>query len=259
MPSIHKTAIVEPEAEISEGVKIGPFCYIGKQVKIGKGTVVKQGTIIEGDTTIGENCTIFNNATIGVEPQDLKYKGEPSKVIIGNEVKIREFVTIHRGTEGGGMITYVGNKVLLMAYSHVAHDCKVGDNVILANAVTLAGHVEIGEYAIVGGLTGVHQFVRIGKHAMVGGASAVARDVPPFTVAMGNRAKLEGINIIGLRRRNFPKDTIRALTTVFEMIFKTDEPINISLKKAEEEFGKIAEIKDLIEFIRSSKRGICQA
>jgi len=259
MVSIHKTAIIEKGAELSEGVKIGPFCYIGSKVKIGKGTHVRQGAIVDGDTTIGENCVIFNNATIGIEPQDLKYKGEPSKVIIGNNVKIREFVTIHRGTEGGGMVTYVGNNVLLMAYSHVAHDCKVGDNAILANAVTLAGHVEIGDYAIVGGLTGIHQFVRIGKHAMIGGASAVPRDIPPFTVAIGNRAKLEGINIIGLKRRKFPKETIKALTTVFEMIFKTDEPITISIKKAEDEFGKIAEVKELIEFIRSSKRGICPA
>lgn len=257
MALIHPTAFVERGAELEEDVVVGPYCSIGRNVKIGSGTRVGQGTVIDGDTTIGRDCKVFNYAVIGVEPQDLKYRGEPSKVIIGNNVKIREFVTIHRGTEGGGMVTKVGNNVLLMAYSHVAHDCKVGDNAILANAVTLAGHVEIEEFAIVGGLTGIHQFVRIGKHAMVGGASAVDRDVPPFCVAKGNRAKLEGINIIGLRRRNFGKEKIKVLTAVFEAIFRSDEPISVSVKRVEEEFGKIREVKELVDFIRSSRRGIC--
>jgi UDP-N-acetylglucosamine acyltransferase len=258
MVKIHPTAVVEKGAELDEGVVVGPHVYIGSQVKIGKNTVIRQGAVIEGDTTIGEECTIFS-ATIGVEPQDLKYKGEPSKVVIGNKVKIREYVTIHRGTEGGGMVTKIGDNVLLMAYVHVAHDVVLGNNVIVANAVQIAGHVEIEDYAIVGGLTGIHQFVRIGKHAMVGGASAVHRDVPPFVVAQGNRARLEGINIIGLKRRGFSRETIRALTTAFEMVFKTDEPLQVSLKKVEEEFKDIPEVLDFVEFIRKSRRGICPA
>jgi len=204
MVKIHPTAVVEKGAELDEGVIVDAFSYIGSNVKIGKNTVVKQGAVIEGDTTIGEECLIFG-ATIGVEPQDLKYRGEPSKVIIGNRVKIREYVTIHRGTEGGGMVTKVGDNVLLMAYSHIAHDCHIGNDVIVANGVQLAGHVIVEDFAVIGGLTGVHQFVRIGKHAMVGGASAVHRDVPPFTLASGNRAKLEGINIVGLNGEVFQK------------------------------------------------------
>ncbi|SMP05463.1 acyl-[acyl-carrier-protein]--UDP-N-acetylglucosamine O-acyltransferase [Desulfurobacterium pacificum] len=258
MVKVSPLAVVEKGAELDEGVVIEPFAYIGSKVKVGKGTVIKKGAVIEGDTTIGENCIIYG-ATIGVAPQDLKYKGEESKVIIGNNTTVREYVTIHRGTEGGGLITKVGDNVLLMAYSHVAHDVIIGNNVIVANTVQIAGHVEIDDYAIIGGLTGIHQFVRIGKHAMVGGASAVHRDVPPFTVAQGNRAKLEGINIIGLKRRGFQRDTIKNLTTVFEMVFKTDEPLQISLKRVEEEFGDIPEVKEFVSFIRNSKRGICPA
>ena len=258
MVTIHPTAVVEKGAELDEGVIIGPFSYIGNRVKIGKNPAIKQVAVLEGDTTKGEERTIFG-ASIGVEPQDLKYKGEPSKVVIGDRVKIREYVTIHRGTEGGGMVTKIGDNVLLMAYSHVAHDCLIGNNVIVANAVQVAGHVIIEDFAIVGGLSGIHQFVRIGKHAMVGGASAVHRDVPPFTVAQGNRAKLEGINIIGLKRRGFLRETIRALTTVFEMVFKTDEPLQVSLKRVEEEFGDIPEVIDFVNFVRNSRRGICPA
>ncbi|WP_456395234.1 acyl-ACP--UDP-N-acetylglucosamine O-acyltransferase [Desulfurobacterium sp.] len=255
---IHKLAVVKKGAELDEDVEIGPFSYIGSEVRIGKGTVVKQGAVIDGRTIIGENCTIYS-ATIGVPPQDLKYKGEPSEVIIGNRTVIREYVTIHRGTEGGGMVTKVGNDCLIMAYSHVAHDCRLGNHVILANVATLAGHVEVDDYAIIGGMTGIHQFVRIGKHVMVGGASAVGRDVPPFTVAIGNRAKLEGINIIGLKRRGFSRETIRALTTAFEMLFKTDEPLKVSMEKVRDEFGNIPEIEEMLRFIEESKRGICTA
>ncbi len=258
MAKVSPLAVVEKGAELDENVVVEPFAYVGSKVKVGKGTIIKKGAVIEGDTTIGENCVIYS-ATIGVAPQDLKYKGEESKVVIGNNTTVREYVTIHRGTEGGGLVTKVGDNVLLMAYSHVAHDVIIGNNVIVANAVQIAGHVEIDDYAIVGGLTGIHQFVRIGKHAMVGGASAVHRDVPPFTIAQGNRARLEGINIIGLKRRGFQRDTIRNLTTVFEMVFKTDEPLQVSLKRVEEEFANVPEVKEFVEFIRNSKRGICPA
>ncbi len=258
MTKVSPLAVVKKGAELDENVVVEPFAYVGSKVKVGKGTIIKKGAVIEGDTTIGKSCVIYS-ATIGVAPQDLKYKGEESKVVIGNNTTVREYVTIHRGTEGGGLVTKVGDNVLLMAYSHVAHDVIIGNNVIVANAVQIAGHVEIDDYAIVGGLTGIHQFVRIGKHAMVGGASAVHRDVPPFTIAQGNRARLEGINIIGLKRRGFQRDTIRNLTTVFEMVFKTDEPLQVSLKRVEEEFANVSEVKEFVEFIRNSKRGICPA
>ncbi len=257
---IHPTAIVEKGAELEEGVVVGPYAYIGPKVKIGSGTVIRQAAVIDGDTTIGRDCRIFNNATIGVEPQDLKYKGEPSKVVIGDRTTIREFATVHRGTELGGMLTKIGDDCLIMAYCHVAHDCRLGNRVIMSNVATLAGHVVVEDYAIIGGLTGVHQFCRIGKHAMVGGASAVSRDVPPFCLAKGNPARLEGINIIGLRRRGFSREEIKILTAVFEMVFKSDEPLQLSVKKAEEEFGDIKIVKEFLEFIKNpSKRGILTA
>ncbi|WP_456342491.1 acyl-ACP--UDP-N-acetylglucosamine O-acyltransferase [Thermovibrio sp.] len=255
---ISPLAVVEKGAELDEGVVVEPFAYVGPKVRIGSGTLVKSGAYITGDTEIGRECVIFSSH-IGVEPQDLKYRGEETKVIIGDRVKVREYVTIHRGTEGGGGVTRIGNDVLLMAYVHVAHDVKIGDRVIVANSVQIAGHVEIGDWAVIGGLTGIHQFVRIGKHAMVGGASAVHRDVPPFTVAQGNRARLVGINIVGLKRRGFSRESIRALSTAFEVAFKTDEPIQLSLRKVEDELGEFPEISDFVEFIRESKRGICPA
>ena len=258
MVQIHPLAVVEKGAELDDGVVVEPFAYVGSRVKVGRGTVIRKGAVIEGRTTIGENCEIFASH-IGVVPQDLKFKGEDTEVVIGNGVKVREYVTIHKGTEGGGGVTYVGDNVLLMAYVHVAHDVKIEKNAIVANAVQIAGHVEIGEFAVIGGLTGIHQFVRVGKHAMVGGASAVHRDVPPFVVAQGNRARLEGINIVGLKRRGFGRETIRALTTAFEMIFKTDEPLLVSLGRVEEEFRDVPEVLELVEFIRNSKRGICPA
>ena len=253
---ISPSAVVERGAELEDGVIVEPFAYVGPKVKVGGGTVIKSGAYITGDTQIGRECVIFSSH-IGVEPQDLKYKGEETKVIIGDRVRIREYVTIHRGTEGGGGITQIGDDVLLMAYVHVAHDVKIGNKVIVANAVQIAGHVEIGDWAVIGGLTGIHQFVRIGKHAMVGGASAVHRDVPPFTVAQGNRAKLVGINLVGLKRRGFSRESIRALSAAFEMAFKTEEPLLVALRKVEEELGDFPEIREFVSFIKESKRGIC--
>jgi UDP-N-acetylglucosamine acyltransferase len=258
MAFVHRLAVVEEGALLSEGVTVEPFSFIGRNVKVGKGTVIRKGAVIEGRTEIGEECEIYSSH-IGVNPQDLKFKGEDTKVIIGNRVRVREYVTIHKGTEGGGGLTFVGDDVLLMAYVHVAHDVRIERGVIVANAVQIAGHVEIGEYAVIGGLTGIHQFVRIGKLAMIGGASAVHRDVPPYTVARGNRAKLEGINIVGLRRRGFSRETIRALTTAFEILFKTDDPINVSIQRVEDEFSDFPEVMEMVNFIKTSKRGICPA
>ena len=258
MVKVSPLAVVEKGAELEDGVIVEPFAFIGPKVKIKGGTVVKSGAYIDGDVEIGKDCVIFASH-IGVEPQDLKYKGEETKVVIGDRVKVREYVTIHRGTEGGGGITRVGNDVLLMAYVHVAHDVFIGNNAIVANGVQIAGHVEIGEFAVIGGLTGIHQFVRVGKHAMIGGASAVHRDVPPYTVAQGNRARLVGINIIGLKGRGFSKEVIKALSTAFEMAFKTEEPLQVALEKVEEEFKKVKEVLEFVEFIKATKRGICQA
>ncbi len=258
MVKVSPLAVVEKGAELDEGVIVEPFAFVGPKVKVGKGTVIKSGAYIDGDVEIGKDCVIFASH-IGVEPQDLKYKGEETKVIIGDKVKVREYVTIHRGTEGGGGITKVGNDVLLMAYVHVAHDVFIGDKAIVANGVQIAGHVEIGEFAVIGGLTGIHQFVRIGKHAMIGGASAVHRDVPPYTVAQGNRARLVGINIVGLKRRGFSKEVIKALSTAFEMAFKTEEPLQVALEKVKEEFKEVKEVLEFVDFIKATKRGICQA
>jgi len=258
MVKVSPLAVVEKGAELDEGVVVEPFAFIGSGVKVGRGTLIKSGAYITGNTEIGRECVIFASH-IGVEPQDLKYRGEESQVIIGDRVKVREYVTIHRGTEGGGGVTRVGNDVLLMAYSHVAHDVQIGDRVIVANGVQIAGHVEIGEWAVIGGLTGIHQFVRIGRHAMVGGASAVHRDVPPFTVAQGNRARLVGINIVGLKRRGFSREVIKALSTAFEMAFKGDEPLQIALQKVKEEFKDVPEVLELVDFVDKSKRGICPA
>ncbi len=256
MISIHPTAVVEKGAKLDSGVSIGAFSYIGKGVKIGKNTKVNEMAIIKGNTTIGEDCVIYSSS-IGVAPQDLKYKGEPSSVRIGNRVTIREYATIHRGTRGGGMVTTIDDDTLIMAYSHVAHDVRIGKHVIIANATNIAGHVTIGDFAVIGGLTGIHQFVRIGKHAMIGGASAIHRDVPPFMVAQGNRAKLEGINIIGLKRRGFTREVIRALTAVFDILFKADQPLQVSIEKVKEEFGNLEEAREIVDFIKGSKRGIC--
>ncbi len=257
MVKVSPLAVVEKGAELDDGVVVEPFAFVGPKVKVGKGTVIKSGAYIDGDVEIGKECVIFSSH-IGVEPQDLKYKGEETKVIIGDRVKVREYVTIHRGTEGGGGITKVGNDVLLMAYVHVAHDVFIGDKAIVANGVQIAGHVEIGEFAVIGGLTGIHQFVRIGKHAMIGGASAVHRDVPPYTVAQGNRARLVGINIVGLKRRGFSKEVIKALSTAFEMAFKTEEPLQVALEKVKEEFKEVKEVLEFVDFIKATKRGICQ-
>ena len=255
MAEIHPLAVVEPGAELDEGVVVEPFAFVGSGAKVGRGTIIKKGAVIEGDVEIGENCVIYASH-LGVEPQDLKYKGEKTKVVIGNGVKIREYVTVHRGTEGGGGVTRIGDNVLLMAYVHVAHDVSIGNNAILANAVQLAGHVEVGEFAVIGGLTGVHQFVRIGKHAMVGGASAVDFDVPPFMLAKGNRAKVEGVNLVGLKRRGFSKETIKALKESYEIIFKSGKPLNRALNEVLAKFGTYPEVRELVDFFKNGKRGV---
>lgn len=257
MVEIHSTSIVEEGALIGDNVKIGPFCIIGKDVKIGAGTTVQSHTVIEGITEIGENNTIYSFASIGKASQDLKYKGEPTKTIIGDNNTIREFVTIHRGTDDKWE-TRIGNNNLLMAYVHVAHDVIVGDNCIFSNNATLAGHVMIGDWVIVGGLTPIHQFCKIGDHAMVGGASAVIQDICPFILADGNKAVPVGLNSVGLRRRGFTDEDLRILKRAYRILFRKKLPLKEALAELEENYKGNESIDKLVEFIKSSNRGIAK-
>jgi UDP-N-acetylglucosamine acyltransferase len=256
--NIHTTAIVSPDACIEEGAEIGAYSIIGKGVRIGKNTTVATHVVIEDGAQIGENCRIFQFASIGGVPQDLKFRGEETRVFIGNNNTIREFVTIHRATIEDIGMTVIGDHNLIMAYSHVAHNCQVGNHAILANATNLAGHVIVEDYAILGGMTGVHQFTRIGAHSMIGGASAVSKDVPPFVTAWGNRAKLYGLNLIGMKRRGFSESTIRALKDAYRIIFRSGMLLSQAVVKVRAEVENSAEIQHFLEFIQMSKRGVCR-
>ncbi len=209
--TIHPTAIVHPRAKVAPGVKIGPYSVIGEHVQIGEGTLIDSHVVVEGWTVIGQRCHLFPFVSIGAAPQAMRYKGEPTELIIGNDNIIREFVTIHRATIEGGGKTVVGHGNIVMAYSHIAHDCKIGNQVIMANASTLAGHIEVEDFAIVGGLVAIHQYVRVGCYAIIGGASGVPQDVPPYMIAAGTRAKLFRLNSIGLKRHEFPESTVTLL------------------------------------------------
>lgn len=258
-PTIHPTAIIEDGAQIGNNVNIGAYSIIGKDVVIGDGTTIKSHVVIEGDTKIGKNNTIWQFAAIGGNPQDLKYQGEKSRIVIGDNNNIREFVTIHLGTQGGTMETKIGNNCLLMAYCHVAHDCIVGDNVVLANNVTLAGHVVVEDYVVIGGLSAVHQFVRIGKHAMIGGMSGVEGDVIPYATVMGERANLKGLNLTGLKRRGFDKDAINDLRHFYKKLF-VDQGGNLNEKLALliDEYQNSQLTSEVIKFLKSdSSRSFC--
>jgi UDP-N-acetylglucosamine acyltransferase len=256
---IHPTAILNPKAEIDEGIVIGPFCIIGEGVRIKRGTKLISSVVIEGDTEIGENCIIYPFTSIGLPPQDLKYKGEKTGVKIGNDNIIREYVTVHRASIGGDGITTIGDKNFLMAYVHIAHDCKIGCHIILANAATLAGHVVVEDYAIISGLTAIHQFTRIGAYAMVGGFSGVGQDVPPYTIASGARAKLFGLNTIGLKRHGFSDAKINHLKKAYKILFREKRTLKDAIKKIQEDLSYTDEIKHLIDFIQQKNaRGICR-
>ena len=255
---IHPTAIIAPDAQLDEGVEIGPYAIIKSDVKIGKNTIIGPHTVIDDYTRIGEGCHIFQFCSIGAPPQDLKFGGEKTRVIIGNFNTIREFVTIHRSTTSDIGVTMIGDHNLIMAYCHVAHNCKLGNRIVMSNAATLAGHIHIEDYAIISGLTGIHQFCRIGAHCMIGGASAVVKDVPPFTIAQGNHAKLYGLNLIGLKRRNFPEKTIKALKEAYQIIFRSNLLLEKALNKAQEEVEDCAEVRHFIQFIKESERGMCR-
>lgn len=255
MTEIHSTAIVEDGAILEPGVKIGPFCIVGKDARIGKNTVLQSHVVVEGITEIGENNTIYSFVSIGKASQDLKYKGEPTKTIIGDNNSIREFVTIHRGTDDRWE-TRIGSNNLLMAYVHVAHDVIVGDNCILANGVTLAGHVTVDDFAIIGGLTPVHQFCRIGSYSMTGGGSAINQDICPFVMAEGNKAVIRGLNTVGLRRKGFTEEDRSNLKKAYRIIFRNGNPLKDALVELENEFPEDKNIKYLVEFIKTSNRGI---
>jgi UDP-N-acetylglucosamine acyltransferase len=252
---IHPTAIVHANATVGAGTVIGPYVTIGERVTIGRNNRIGASTVIDGVTEIGDGNEIFPMASIGLVPQDLKFGGEPTRVVIGSHNVIREFVTIHRGTGGGGGITSIGDHNLLMAYTHIAHDCHIGDHTIFANAATLAGHVLVEDYANIGAFSGVHQFCRVGRYAFIGGYSVVTRDALPFIKTVGNRARIYGINTIGLRRRGFTKDTIDKLTRAYRHLLHS----NTSRALAQIESApalQCADVRYLVEFIRSSKRGV---
>ncbi|MEW6214058.1 MAG: acyl-ACP--UDP-N-acetylglucosamine O-acyltransferase [Nitrospirota bacterium] len=255
---IHQTTIIDPKAEIDEGVSIGPFCIIREGAHIKKGSKLISNIIIESNTEVGENCVIYPFTTIGLPPQDLKYKGEKTGIKIGNNNIVREYITIHKASVGGDGVTTIGDKNFLMAYVHIAHDCKIGSNIIMANAATLGGHVVVEDYAVIGGLVAVHQFTRIGAYTMVGGFSGVGQDIPPYTIASGARARLFGLNTIGLKRHGFSDSTINELKKAYKILFREKRTLKDAIKKIQEDLPYTDEIKHLIEFIQKNKRGICR-
>lgn len=253
---IHSTAIIHPKAELAEGVEIGPYSVIGEHVTIGRDTTIASHVTIEGWTTLGERNQIFPFSSIGTPPQDIGYRNEETYLMIGNDNVIRECATIHRATTKEQRKTIIGDKNFLMAYSHVAHDCNLGNHIIMANSVALGGHISIGDYAILGGIVGVHQFVRIGAYAMIGGQSAVSLDIPPYVIAAGNHAQLYGLNLVGLKRRGFGDENVATLKKAYKLIFRSGLTLEEALRRARDEFHGSAEVKHLVEFISNSKRGV---
>jgi len=255
--AIHPTAIVDPAARVHPDAEVGPYCIIGAEVEIGARTRLMGHLYIEGPTFIGEDNLFFPYSTIGVASQDLKYKGERTETRIGNRNRIREFVTIHRGTAGGGGLTSLGDDNLIMAYAHIAHDARIGSHCILGNAATLAGHVTIGDWAIIEAFSGVHQFCRIGAHAFVGGYSVITRDVLPYSMTVTPReSKLYGANKVGLERRGFPPESIQALHHAFRLLRSESLNTSQALEKIRQEVPATSEVAELVDFIRSSERGI---
>lgn len=259
MGNIHPTAIIEEGASIHPEAVVGPYCVVGPEVTLAAGVTLKSHVAVAGRTRIGQGTTIYPFASIGHAPQDLKYRGEKSELVIGERCIIREHVTINPGTEGGGMLTKIGDNCLLMVGAHVAHDCIVGNNVILVNNATLGGHVSLGDYVIIGGLSAVHQFVRIGEHAMIGGASGVETDVIPFGSATGNRATLGGLNLTGMKRRNFSREDIHALRSAYKYLFAEEGTFAERCKTMPAELAKFPSVQTVLKFVgEESKRGFCQ-
>jgi UDP-N-acetylglucosamine acyltransferase len=258
--NVHPTAIVDPGARIAASARIGPYCVVGEHAELGEEVELVAHVVVAGRTSIGEGTRIFPFASIGHQPQDLKYKGEESSLIIGKRNIIREHVTMNPGTAGGGMVTRVGNDCLFAASAHVAHDCTIGDHVIMTNNATLGGHVTLGDHVIVSGLSAVHQFVRIGQHAFVGGMTGVERDVIPYGMVMGDRARLVGINMVGLQRRGFSRDDIQALRGAYDMLFvQENRTLAERVAAVAERFSAVQPVCDIVDFIRASNtRGLVQ-
>jgi len=254
--NIHPTAIVSPDAHLEEGVEVGPYTIIGADVHIGKNTIIGSHVVVEDHTDIGEDCRIFQFSSLGGAPQDLKFKGEKTRLIVGNHNTIREFVTINRATSADIGVTIIGNHNLLMAYCHVAHNCKLGNHIVMANAATLAGHIHVEDFAIIGGLTGIHQFTRIGAHSIIGGASAVTKDIPPYIMAAGNHAKPYGLNTVGMKRRGFKEETIMALKDAYRLIFRSSLLLTVAIERVKNEVADTSEVRHFIDFIQKSERGI---
>lgn len=256
---IHPTAIVDPKARLGAEVRIGPYCVVGPEVQLGDGAVLHSHVVVDGRTRVGPGTQVFPFASLGHRPQDLKYAGEASALEIGSACMIREHVTMNPGTAGGGMVTRVGDGCLFMVGAHVAHDCQVGDNVIMANNATLAGHVHVGDYAIVGGLSAVHQFVRIGAHAMIGGMSGIEQDVIPYGLAMGDRARLSGVNIVGLKRRGFEKPAIQSLLAAYDALFSGEGTLAERARRVAEAHPENPVVQGIVEFVEAdSSRALCQ-
>lgn len=258
MTRIHANAVVESGARIGEGSEIGPFSYIGPEVTLGEGCVVGPSCVIHGKTTIGSGNRFVSHSAVGGPPQDLSYNGEPTELKIGNDNVFREFVTVNRGTVKGGGVCTIGSGCLFMAYSHIAHDCHVGDNVIFANNATLAGHVTVGSFSTVGALSAVHQFCTVGEHAFIGGGSILTRDVLPYVKTVGARGegKIYGINTIGLERKGFPKEVVEALKSAYRILFNSKLLLGEAIEEAKAKHGSVREVAYLIKFIEESKRGI---
>jgi UDP-N-acetylglucosamine acyltransferase len=255
--AIHPTAILDPSARIADSADIGPYCILGADVEIGARTRLMANLYIEGPTSIGEDNVFYPYSTVGVAPQDLKYRGERAETRIGNRNQIREFVTIHRGTQGGGLVTSIGDDNLLMAYVHVAHDARIAGHTVLANGVTMGGHVSIGEFAVVGAFSGIHQFCRIGRHSMIGGYSVVTQDVLPFAMTVSEREiKTFGANLIGLERRGFPEATRNGLRQAFRLLTHAGLNTSQAVERIRAEVEPLPELDELLAFIASSTRGI---
>ena len=255
--SIHPTAIVDKKTRLADDVKVGPYAIIGPNVEIGKSTEIGAHAVVDGYTTIGEGCRIFTGACVGTAPQDLKYKGEKSFLKIGNNNIIREYVTMNPGTDEGG-VTSVGDGNLLMAYSHVAHDCKIGNSCVIANTGTLAGHVSLEDKVIIGGLAAIHQFVRIGKLSIIGGCSKIVKDIPPFSMCDGHPAKVYGLNLIGLKRAGITKEAISLLNKAFKILFYSGLSVRNALDNTREAVESCAEVEYLLDFVKASERGVCR-
>jgi UDP-N-acetylglucosamine acyltransferase len=253
---IHPTAVVDPGASLGADVEVGPFCTIGSNVTVGDRCRLLSHVVLEGPTSLGPDNEIAPFASVGGAPQDLKYAGEPTRLTVGARNRIREYVTLNRGTVGGGGETIVGDDNLLMAQAHVAHDCRVGSRIVFANAATLAGHVEVGDDAIVGAYSGVHQFCRVARHAFIGGYSVVTQDALPWVITVGNRAETHGVNLVGMKRKGYSREVVRAIKTCYTTLFRSKKTLEEACNEVENDLGHLDEVRYFLEFVRTSKRGL---